>query len=135
MRIRITEQYFWNVVFLIFFLILIFLASVILESESRKPFDEISLSDFVLITLASWRLVRLVVYDKIFAFFREQFYDAIEDHGVAMLLCDAAVQPQGGSRAQQPLGRVLLRQDPARPRPYDDLPHGEAGVVVQRRHQ
>ena len=79
--------------FLIFFLVLVFLGSVILESEARKPFDEVSLSDFVLITLASWRLVRLVVYDKIFAFFREQFYDAVEDRGVAML-----VKPVKGPR-------------------------------------
>ncbi len=75
---RITDQYFWNVVFLIFFVCLVFMGAVILESESYKVYSELTLVDFVLITLASFRIIRLVVYDKIFAFFREQFYDVTE---------------------------------------------------------
>lgn len=90
---RITEQYFWNLIFLVFFLILVFLGTIILQSESAMALDELSLTDFVLITLASWRLVRLVVYDKIFGFFREQFYDVIDDRGVMMM-----VKPEKGPR-------------------------------------
>ncbi len=90
---RITDQYFWNVVFLVFFLVLVFLASVILESESIKSYTELTLVDFALITLASFRVIRMVVYDKIFAFFREQFYDATEYKGNIIL-----VKPEKGPR-------------------------------------
>lgn len=90
---RITDQYFWNVVFLIFFLCLIFMAGVILESEAYKQYVDLTLMDFVLISLASFRIIRMVVYDKIFAFFREQFYDATEYKGQIVL-----VKPEGGPR-------------------------------------
>lgn len=90
---RITDQYFWNVVFLIFFIVLVFLGTVILESESVTPYSDLTLVDFTLITLASFRIVRLVVYDKIFAFFREQFYDATEYKGKIVL-----VKPESGPR-------------------------------------
>jgi len=72
---RITDQYFWNLVFSIVFLIFIFMGSVILEGEAYKSIGDLTLVDFVLMSLASFRLVRLMVYDKITAFFREQFYD------------------------------------------------------------
>lgn len=90
---RITDQYFWNVVFLIFFLCLIFMAGVILESEAYKLYVDLTLMDFVLISLASFRIIRMVVYDKIFAFFREQFYDATEYKEQVVL-----VKPEGGPR-------------------------------------
>ncbi len=82
---RVTDQYFWNVVFLIFFLCLVFLAIVILDSEAYKTYAELVLVDYVLITLASFRVIRMVIYDKIFAFFREQFYDAKEYKGEIVL--------------------------------------------------
>ncbi len=90
---RITDQYFWNVVFLVFFVCLTFMATVVLQSEAIKPYAELTLVDFVLITLASFRIIRAVVYDKIFAFFREQFYDATEYKGKVVL-----VKPEGGPR-------------------------------------
>ena len=90
---RITDQYFWNVVFLIFFICLVFMATVILESEAYKEYVDLTLLDYVLLTLASFRVVRFVVYDKIFAFFREQFYDATEYKGQTVL-----VKPEGGPR-------------------------------------
>jgi len=82
---RITDQYFWNVVFIIFFAGLVFMASVILDGEAYKSYETLMLTDYVLITLASFRLVRMVVYDKIFPFFREQFYDAEEYKGKVVL--------------------------------------------------
>lgn len=90
---RITDQYFWNVVFLVFFSVLVFMATIILQSEADKSYTELTLIDFTLITLASFRLIRLVVYDKIFAFFREQFYDAEEYKGKVLL-----VKPENGPR-------------------------------------
>lgn len=73
--IRLTDQYFWNVVFGIFFLVLTTLGAIILQTESRVPLADLSLVDFTLITLASWRLIRLFIYDSMMKWFREQFYD------------------------------------------------------------
>lgn len=76
--IRVTDQYFWNFVFGAFFAILVIMAAIILETESRIPWAELTLVDYVLITLASWRLTRLMVYDAITKWFREQFYDVMK---------------------------------------------------------
>ena len=76
--IRITDQYFWNVVFGLFFTILVVMGAIILETESRIAIAELTLVDYVLITLASWRLTRLFVYDAITRFFREQFFDVVK---------------------------------------------------------
>jgi hypothetical protein len=75
---RITDQYFWNLVFSVFFLGFIFMGTIILGGEAYKPFATLSVVDYVLMTLATFRLVRLFLYDKITAFFREQFYDVVE---------------------------------------------------------
>lgn len=74
--IRITDQYFWNVVFLFFYLCLLTMASIILNSGAYIPIEKLSLYDVTLIALASQRLIRLFVYDNITKFFREQFYVA-----------------------------------------------------------
>lgn len=76
--LRITDQYFWNFVFAVFFAILVVMGAIILETESRIRLTELSLTDYVLITLASWRLTRLFVYDAITKFFREQFWDVVK---------------------------------------------------------
>jgi len=73
--IKITDQYFWNILFGVFFLILMVMGAIILETESRIPFNELTTIDFILITLASWRLTRLFINDHITKFFREQFWD------------------------------------------------------------
>ena len=69
------------------------MGAVILEGEAYKLYAELTFVDFALITLASFRLIRLVVYDKIFAFFREQFYDAQEYKGKIVL-----TKPEHGPR-------------------------------------
>jgi hypothetical protein len=73
--LRITDQYFWNFVFSVFFLILVIMGAIILQTESRIPLSDLELVDYVLITLAAWRLTRLFVYDAITKFIREQFWD------------------------------------------------------------
>lgn len=73
---RITDQYFWNFVFSIFFIALVVFAAIVLDSVAYKTVAELELVDYVIMILASLRLTRLFVYDKITAFFREQFYDA-----------------------------------------------------------
>lgn len=74
--IRITDQYFWNAVFSLFFLVLVVMGTIILDTESYRPIDTFTLLDFALIALATFRLVRLFVYDAVTKFFREQFWDA-----------------------------------------------------------
>jgi hypothetical protein len=73
--LRITDQYFWNFLFGVFFTLLVIMAAIILETESRITFSELTFTDFALITLATWRLVRLFVYDHGTKWLREQFYD------------------------------------------------------------
>jgi Protein of unknown function (DUF1360) len=73
--IRVTDQYFWNFVFGLFFVILVTMGTIVLETEARMSYKELSVTDFALITLATWRLVRLFSYDTTTKWFREQFYD------------------------------------------------------------
>ncbi len=73
--IRVTDQYFWNFVFALFFLLLVVMGAIILDTEARIDLVDLELVDYVLITLASWRLTRLFVYDVITKFIREQFWD------------------------------------------------------------
>ncbi len=61
-----------------FFFVLVIMGAIILQTESRIPLTELTLTDYVLITLATWRLVRLFVYDAITKWFREQFYDVVK---------------------------------------------------------
>lgn len=91
--IRITDQYFWNVVFTVFFGTLVVLGAVILETEAYRPLAEFELIDFVLISLASFRMIRLFVYDAVTKWFREQFWDA-EEKGKQVIL----KKPAGGPR-------------------------------------
>lgn len=76
--LRITDQYFWNVVFGVFFLVLVIMGAIILETESRIALSDLTLTDYILVTLASWRLVRLFIYDAITKFLREQFWDVVK---------------------------------------------------------
>jgi len=76
--IRVSEQYFWSVVFSVFFLILVVMGAIILETESRLLWSELTTFDYVIMLLASWRLTRLFVYDSITRFLREQFMDVVK---------------------------------------------------------
>lgn len=91
--IRITDQYIWNLVFSVFFLVLVVMGSIILETESYRPLPDFTLIDYALVTLATFRLIRLFVYDAITKFFREQFFD-VEKVGKELLL----VKPSTGPR-------------------------------------
>lgn len=72
---RITDQYFWNFVFLVFFVGVLVMAAIVLKTEARIAYTDLTLLDLTLITLASFRITRLFVYDSVTRFFREQFYD------------------------------------------------------------
>lgn len=91
--IRITDQYLWNFVFTIVFVAFVFMGIVIIDGMGYKSFEDLTLTDYVLMTLASFRFIRLMVYDKITAFFREQFLNA-EERKTGVVL----VKPSGGPR-------------------------------------
>ncbi len=61
---------FWNIVFLLAFVLLVAGGFVFLSSEGLLLSD-IGWSDLVLLSLATFRLVRLFTYDHITAFVRE----------------------------------------------------------------
>ncbi len=92
--IRITDQYFWNVVFGVFFLCLVGMGAIILETESYRELASLTLVDFALIALASHRLIRLFVYDALMKFFREQFYDATLNKRGEVVLVKPATGPR-----------------------------------------
>jgi hypothetical protein len=73
--LKVTDQYFWNLIFSAFFVFLLVMGSIIIESEARLSWEELTTIDYLIITLATWRLTRLFVYDAITKFFREQFWD------------------------------------------------------------
>ncbi len=90
---RITDQYIWNFIFVLFFAVLVTMGTIILESEAYRVLSTLTTTDYVLMGLASFRFVRLVVYDKITAFFREQFWDVKETRGGPVL-----IKPEAGPR-------------------------------------
>ncbi|MCA9362861.1 DUF1360 domain-containing protein [Candidatus Kaiserbacteria bacterium] len=90
---RITDQYFWNFVFSIFFIVLIVMGAIILETEARIALVDLELVDYVLITLAAWRVTRLFVYDNITKFLREQFWD-VKKVGRGLILEKPKVGPR-----------------------------------------
>ena len=76
--IRISQQYFWSFVFSLFFLVLVTMGAIILETEARIGWMDLTTVDYVIMLLASWRLTRLFVYDNITRFVREQFMDVVK---------------------------------------------------------
>lgn len=70
--------HFWHTTLSLFFAAIAVLAYLWLEAAGRLPVGagSVSLGDFVLMTLAIARLVRLFTYDNITAFIREWFAEA-----------------------------------------------------------
>jgi len=73
--LRITDQYFWNFVFAVFYVVLIALSAIILDTEARVAYQDLTVFEFFLITLATWRLIQLFVFDHCSKWLREQFFD------------------------------------------------------------
>jgi hypothetical protein len=91
---RITDQYLWNVIFGIFFLSLLSMGMIILSSEGYLNRENLTLADVAIMTLASFRLTRLFVYDSITKFFREQFCDVETKRGGKAQLVRPAYGPR-----------------------------------------
>lgn len=92
--IRITDQYFWNFIFGIFFLTLFVMGAIILDTEAYLTRETITVFDVALVSLAAFRMTRLFVYDTITKFIREQFLDAEVGKGGKVTL----VKPKTGPR-------------------------------------
>jgi hypothetical protein len=73
--LKITDQYFWNFVLLVFLGVLVVMGAIILDTEARIQFSDLGLFDIALITLGSWRLTRFLSSDTTTKFLREQLYD------------------------------------------------------------
>jgi hypothetical protein len=83
--IRVTDQYLWNFVFLVFFIVLVVMGAIIVETESRISPENLTWSDFAVVALATYRLTKFVVSDNVTKFWREQFYDAKKVKGGVIL--------------------------------------------------
>lgn len=70
------DQGLWNFIFSLIFLGQIALAMFVLFETNRMP-THIPLFDFAIIVLATYRLTRLFVYDKITQFVRNWFLDQV----------------------------------------------------------
>ncbi len=90
---RISDQYLWNFLFCLLFISFMISGMVVLDSSAARPLGEVSALEFIVLSLATLRLTRLFVYDKISAFFREQFYDVVESRGKRTLQ-----KPESGPR-------------------------------------
>jgi len=67
-----NDQYFWNFVYSVLFVLLVMLSWFYLKSIGPMP-DKIPVFDFILLALAIFRLIRLFVYDSITNFIRDHF--------------------------------------------------------------
>lgn len=68
-----NEEHRWNAWYSLGFVVLIFvMAGFVWLVDERFP-ESIDLFDFLLLSLATFRLVRLVVYDRVALFVREYF--------------------------------------------------------------
>lgn len=72
------NQNIWNFVFVVFFVVVFSLGIWWLVRVNGKLPTSINLFDFLLLILATFRLTRLFVYDKITKFVRDWFLDSQE---------------------------------------------------------
>lgn len=90
---RVTDEYIWNIIFLFVFLLFVAGGMTVLSAFAYRDIGSFSFTDYALVSLASARLVRLVVYDRMTAFFREQFLDSEKTESGTRL-----VKPRSGVR-------------------------------------
>jgi hypothetical protein len=74
------DQNFWNFIFSILFIIFVGALIMILYCVRGALPTSISLADAIIISLASFRVVRLFVYDKITRFIRDFFFKIDESY-------------------------------------------------------
>jgi len=67
-----NDQYFWNFAYSALFVLLVAFSLLYLKSLGQLP-NKITAFNFVLLSLATFRLVRLFVYDSVTNFIRDHF--------------------------------------------------------------
>jgi len=100
------DQAAWNGIAMFAFAIAFLFAFWVLTdgADRMRWISYITVFDIGIITLATFRLVRLVTYDKIFGFIREWFMDpapgfeARESRGTCTVGAEGWIKPQGGFR-------------------------------------
>ena len=78
---RLTNNHLWHIFFSLLFLGVLGVYIYVLEQYAYRPLYSLNLVDVVLIILATFRVIRLFVYDQTTSFFRDQFFDANEIGG------------------------------------------------------
>lgn len=74
------SEYFWNFVYTIVFLSLnIIIATILIQQQ--QFITQLSIFDFVILSLAAYRLTRLLVYDKVLNFIRDRFVQSSSENG------------------------------------------------------
>ncbi|MCX7861609.1 MAG: DUF1360 domain-containing protein [Bacteroidales bacterium] len=74
------SEYFWNFVYTIIFLIITFLIANFLI-QNAFLIQQLSVFEFIVLTLAAYRLTRLLVYDKVLNFIRDGIKNSNSENG------------------------------------------------------
>ena len=82
---QLVNQYFWNLFFVATYVVLVFTGIKFLENNSYISYLTLDLLDITLLSLATFCLIRLFVYDKIFQFFRNLFFNVEMMNGEIVL--------------------------------------------------
>jgi hypothetical protein len=93
-----NNQAFWYLMYVLFFVAVTAVSAVILSRVNGGLPYGISMFDFVLIILATFRLTRLFVYDKVAKFFRDWFLDETNLEGPNGELLVVRTKPEDGPR-------------------------------------
>ena len=93
-----NNQVFWYLAYILFFVAILIFSALILTRVNGGVPSGITTFDLVLIILATFRLTRLFVYDKVSKFFRDWFLDEenlISQDGELLV---ARTRPEDGPR-------------------------------------
>jgi len=72
-----NDEHRWNAIFILVYIILVFILAGFVWLVDRRFPAEISFFDFAILSLATFRLVRLFIYDRVMLFVREFFMSSI----------------------------------------------------------
>ncbi len=75
------SEYFWNFVYTIIFLAITVLIASFLISHSFL-IQQLSVFDFIILSLSAYRLTRLLVYDKVLNFIRDGIKNSVSENGL-----------------------------------------------------
>lgn len=67
------DEFFWNTTFSLVFLLVVFFGYISYANNGINIVERVKYIDLIIIFLATWRLIRLIVYDKITKIYRSYF--------------------------------------------------------------